>query len=157
MQTVELEDALGPPKIELISVGLGSFAALTSGAIGAIFMLGCVFLFLSTAQNSAPAIFPYMIGLVGFVALLLTLIIEAKLLSMIIPEYAVRRGMQFFHIFATNFGLYILMMPAYVIVGAIPERLMMVFAVQVLLSSLSNAIIAGVISRYRYSLLSIYS
>ena len=120
-------------------------------------MVGCVFLFLSTTQNSAPAIFPYTLGLVGFVALLITLVIEAKFLGMIIPEYAVRSGMQFFHIFTTNFGFYILMMPAYVIVGAIPERLMMVFAVQVLLSSLANVMISGIISRYRYSLLSVYS
>ncbi len=157
MQTIELEDALGPPRIELLSVGLGTLAALAAGAIGAMFMLGCVFLFLSTARDSAPVIFPYMLGLVGFVALLLTLLIESKFIRMIIPEYGVRSGMQFLHIFSTNFSFYILMMPAYVIVGAVPERLMVVFAVQVLLASLANAIISGIISRYRYSLLSLYS
>jgi hypothetical protein len=151
------EDLLGPPRIDIVQVGIGTLAALASGAIGAMFLLACTFFFLSTARNSAPAIFPYMLSLVGFVAILLALFTQTKFLSMIIPEYAVRSSTQILHIFGFNFMVYICMMPAYVFAAASPERLMMIFAMHALVSTLALGIITGVVSRYRYSLLSVYT
>jgi hypothetical protein len=156
MQTTS-EDLLGPPRLDLLQVGTGTLAALASGAIGAMFLLACTFFFLSTAKNSAPVLFPYMLSMTGFVAILLSLFIQTKFLSMIIPEYSVRSGTQALHIFGFNFMVYILMMPAYVFGASSSERLMMVFTVHALVSTLALGIITGVVSRYRYSLLSVYS
>ena len=156
MQTLN-EDLLGPPRLDIIQVGIGTLAALVSGAIGAMFLLACTFFFLSTAKNSAPVLFPYMLSMAGFVAILVSLLTQTKFLSMIIPEYSLRSSTQILHIFGFNFMVYMLMMPAYVFGSASPERLMMVFAVHALVSTLALGIITGVVSRYRYSLLSVYS
>lgn len=152
------EALLGPPRIDIASVGISALASFVAGAVGGIFVLICTFLFLGTAQESASAIFPYVLALVGLIAILLTVYVQAYFGGLIFPEKYVRRSQETAQIFGFNLLMFILFTPLYVYVGgARVDLLMMVFCVHALTTTLGSVLIGEIIAQYRYSLLALYS
>lgn len=64
------EDVLGPAKVNPISIGLSCLGSLAAGFLGGLFTLLFTYVFLGSLQTSA--IFPYILSLVGFFAILIT-------------------------------------------------------------------------------------
>ena len=158
MQYTTPEELLGPPRIDSVSMGISAGASFVSGALGGICILGCTFIFLSTTQSAAPAIFPYMLSLVAFITLVITQLLQWYFARMIFPAKYRSSASQSLHIFGFSLVAYLLFTPVYVFVGGgNTELLMAVFVTHVLTSALGSHIITEVVSQYRYSLLSIYS
>ena len=111
------EDLLGPPRIDIVSVGISALSSFVSGAIGGIFMLVCTFLFLTAAQESAPAIFPYMLALVALVGILITLFLQFYFGRLIYPEKYTRQAQETIQTFGFNLIMFILFTPLYVYAG----------------------------------------
>lgn len=59
---------------------VGSFV---SGALGGLFVLLCTILFLNSTREAAPVVFPYVLSLVGFIAILISLFIHFSLEKMV--------------------------------------------------------------------------
>ncbi len=158
MNQPRAEDLLGPPRVDIVSVGIAGLASFGAGALGGMFILVCIFLFLSGAQDAAPAIFPYMLSLVALVAILISLFLQFYFSRLIFPDKYSNSGPQSMQTFGFCLLMYILFTPLYVYVGgAKTEMLMIVFAMHVLIASLGSTILVEVVSQYRYSLLAIYS
>lgn len=152
------EDFLGPPRIDMASVGISALASFVAGAVGGMFVLICTFLFLGATQESASAIFPYVLSLVGLIAILITVYVQAYFGGLIFPSKYVRRSQETAQIFGFNLLMYLLFTPLYVYVGgARVDLLMMVFCFHTLITTLGSVLIGEVIAQYRYSLLALYA
>lgn len=65
------EDLLGPAKIDAVSIGLACLGSIAAGFLGGLFTLLFTYVFLGSLQ--ASIIFPYILSLVGFFAILITI------------------------------------------------------------------------------------
>ena len=64
------EEVLGPAKIDPVSIALSCLGSIAAGFLGGLFTLLFTYIFLGSLQ--ASAIFPYILSLVGFFAILIT-------------------------------------------------------------------------------------
>jgi hypothetical protein len=152
------EDLLGPPKTDIVSVGLSTLSSLVAGFVGGLVILVCTALFLKTAKVASPGIFPYVLALVGFFAILLSTYLTLFLNNLVFPN-KYREGLATFaQTFALSILIFILVAPLYVYVGArYPDRLILVFTFHTLMSAFGVSLVSEILSNYRYALLSVYS
>lgn len=153
------EELLGPPKVDMVSVGLSTLGSLVSGFVGGIVILVATVLFLRAAKIASPGIFPYVLSLVGFFAIILSSYLSLFMNGLVFPgKY--KEGMATFgQTFAFSILLFILIVPLYVYMGGAghQDRIVYVFVIHVLLNSLGVALISEILSNYRYSVLAVYS
>ena len=152
------EDLLGPPKIDLAAVGLSTLASLVSGFIGGLAILVSIVLFLQTVKLGAPGIFPYVMALVAFFAILVSTYLSLTLNNLIFPD-KYRKGLATFaQTFSFSILLFVLVVPLYVYVGIYyPGKVIFVFTFHVLLGTFGVSLISEILSNYRYAILSVYS
>ncbi|MFZ4461978.1 MAG: hypothetical protein ACOYN2_05775 [Patescibacteria group bacterium] len=152
------EDALGPPRSDIVSVGLSSLASVVAGFVGGVFMLVCSLFFLAGVQDAAPAMFPYILSIVAFVAILISSALAFYLQTLIFPQKYRGGVSQATQTFLFSLLLYLVFTPLYVAVGSSrTDFLMMVFVMHVLINILGTTLIVEILSNYRYSLLSVYA
>jgi hypothetical protein len=77
------EDILGPTKIDIASVGLSTLGSIAAGFLGGLFILLFTYVFLGSLQ--ASSIFPYILSLVGFFAILITVSLTFALNRLLFP------------------------------------------------------------------------
>ena len=136
------EDLLGPPRTDIVSVGISALSSFVAGAIGGIFMLVCTFLFLTGAQESAPAIFPYVLALVALIGILLTLYLQFYFGRLIFPGKYTRGAQETAQTFGFNLIMFVLFTPLYVYAGGSnTELLMSVFCIHALTTTLGSVLI----------------
>ncbi|MDQ1344134.1 MAG: hypothetical protein QG650_854 [Patescibacteria group bacterium] len=152
------EDLLGPPKIDFVSVGLSTLGSLVSGFVGGVIILISTILFLKTAKIASPGIFPYVLALVAFLAIVLSSYLSLFMNSLVFPNKYKEGLATFGQTFAFSILLFILVVPLYVYMGASNiDRIVFVFVIHVLLNSLGVALISEILSNYRYAVLAVYS
>ncbi len=152
------EDLLGPPRIDLISIGMVTLASFVSGALGGIFILVCTFFFLSGVKDAAPVVFPYILSLVAFVGILISLYTLLYLQRQIFPDKYPSSSTQVTQTFLFSLILYLVLTPLYVYMAGIKtDALIVTFTIHALLAILGTTLIVEILSQYRYSLLSIYA
>lgn len=78
------EEVLGPSKIDLVSVGLSCLGSVAAGFLGGLFTLLFTYVFLGSLQ--AAIIFPYILSLVAFFAILITVSVTFILNRMLFAE-----------------------------------------------------------------------
>jgi hypothetical protein len=115
-------------------------------------------LFLKTAKVASPGIFPYVLALVGFFAILVSTYLSLFMNNLVFPN-KYREGLAVFaQTFVLSILLFILIVPLYVYVGSIhQDRLVLVFTFHILLNSLGVSLVSEILSNYRYALLGVYS
>lgn len=152
------EDLLGPPKVDIVSVGLSTLGSLVSGFVGGIVILISTLLFLKAAKIASPGIFPYVLALVGFFAILLTTYLTLFMNTLVFPNKYKEGLATFGQTFAFSILLFILVVPLYVYMNTADiDRIVFVFVLHVLLNSLGVLLISEILSNYRYAVLSVYS
>lgn len=78
------EDILGPSKTDLLSIGLSCLGSIAAGFLGGLFTLLFTYVFLGSLQ--ASAIFPYILSLVGFFSVLITVSVTFVLNRLLFTE-----------------------------------------------------------------------
>lgn len=78
------EEVLGPSKIDLVSIGLSCLGSIAAGFLGGLFTLLFTYVFLGSLQ--AAPIFPYILSLVGFFAILITVSVTFILNRLLFSE-----------------------------------------------------------------------
>lgn len=152
------EDLLGPPKVDLVSVGMATLGALVSGFVGGVLILISTVLFLKAARIGSPGIFPYVLAIVGFVSMLVSGYLSLFMNGLVFPgKY--KEGMATFgQTFAFSILLFILIVPMYVFFGSVNvEKLSQVFIVHVLVNAFGFVLVSEILSNYRYAVLAVYS
>ena len=154
-ETSTNEELLWPRKVRLVSIGLSCLGSLAAGLLGGLFTLLITYIFLWSLQ--ATNIFPYILSIVGFFAVLITtsitFIFNRLLFAEKYKEWSVVLGqMAILSIF-----LFILVTPLYVYINYIkPEVLIFTFLFHILINILATSLLSEILSSYRYILLSIY-
>ena len=148
LDNISSEELLGPPKTDIASVGLSILASLVSGFLGGLFILVCTFLFLGAAKLQAGGIFPYVLSLVGLIAILISRYLILFLSRAIFPNKYRGDGMTIFaQTFAFSIILYIFITPLYVYIGhANADRIALVFALHILLNGFGVSLISEILS-----------
>lgn len=146
---------LGPSKINLISIGLSCLGNIAAGFLWGLFTLLFTYIFLGSLQ--ASAIFPYILSLVGFFAVLVTISVTFILNRLLFPlkyrEWSIVLGqMAILSIF-----FFILVTPLYIYINWVkPDFLIFAFLFHILINILATSLLSEILSSYRYILLSIY-
>ncbi len=157
-EIVFIEDYLGPPKSDIVSVGIISVASIVAGFIGGLFLLICTFFFLTGIKWAAPAVFPYVLALVAFVAILCSSYLNFYFSRLIFPEKYASTVTVSAQVFTFSLLMYLIFTPLYVFAWWRGElSLMGVYVVHVLTAVLWTTLIVEILSNYRYVLLSIYA
>ncbi len=78
------EDVLGPAKISIVSIGLSCLGSIAAGFLGGLFTLLVTYIFLGSLQ--ASNIFPYVLSIVGFFAILITTSLTFILNRLLFPD-----------------------------------------------------------------------
>jgi hypothetical protein len=149
------EDILWPSKIDIASIGLSCLWSIAAGFIGGLFTLLLTYIFFGVLQ--APNIFPYILSLVGFFAVIITtsmsFILNRLLFAGKYKQWSVILG----QISILSIFLFILVTPLYVYINWIkPDFIVFAFLIHVLINILANSLLSEILSNYRYILLSIY-
>lgn len=152
------EDLLGPPKTDIVSVGLSTLGSLVSGFVGGVVILISTILFLKAAKIASPGIFPYVLSLVAFLAIVLSSYLSLYMNALVFPGKYKEGLATFGQTFAFSILLFVLVVPLYVYMGASNiDRIVFVFVIHVLLNSLGVALISEILTNYRYAVLAVYS
>lgn len=149
------EEILGPPNVDIISVGLASLGSMIAGLVGGLFILVFTYFFLGSIQTSY--IFPYVLPMVALFAILITSALTLSLNRMLFPEKYRLGSTALAQISIFSIFVFILVTPLYIYVGASkPDLLIFVFTIHILLNFLGASLLVEILSNYRYILLSIY-
>lgn len=149
------EDMLGPAKVDALSMGLASIGSIAAGFIGGLFTLLFTYVFLGSLQ--ASTIFPYILSLVGFFAVLITVSVSFMLNRMLFAEKYKEGGVVLGQMAVISIFLFILVTPLYVYINWIrPDFLIFAFLFHLLINVLATSLLSEILSSYRYVLLSIY-
>lgn len=115
-------------------------------------------LFLRAAKIASPGIFPYVLALVGFFAILVSTYLSLFMNSLVFPNKYKEGLATFGQTFAFSILMFVLFVPLYVYMGAVNvEQIVFVFTLHILINSLGVLLISEILSNYRYSVLSVYS
>lgn len=155
-QKITDEDLMGPPRVDIIQVGLSSLWSIVSGFIGSIIIVLSIYLFLKSAQ-SFIWIYPYIYISTVTMAMLITSAINIFMNKIINPEKYKRWSIVFTQVFLLNIFLYIILIFAYVFVANKNiDYLIYIFSAHVIIAMLGASLLTEILSSYRYVLLGIY-
>ena len=149
------EDVLGPPKMTAMLAGLSSLGSIVAGFIGGLFTMLITYAFLGSLQTSS--IFPYILSLVGFFAILITTSTTFFLNRLLFPTKYKAGSMILGQTSILSIFFFILVSPLYIYINSLkPEFLIFAFLFHILINILATSLLSEILSSYRYVLLSIY-
>lgn len=150
------EELLGPPRLDLLTIGLNAVWAIINGFIGWIIILAWIYFFLWKAQGFS-GIYPYIFSMTWFFATLFTSSLNVLSNRLISPEKYKRWSITFVQVFLYSIFLYIFIVPIYVYSAWLDSDLIIyVFTIHVILSIFWTSIFSEILSNYRYILLGLY-
>ncbi len=159
IDNLSAEEFLGPPKYDSIGVFMifltGMIVWVVSGAIILLFALFSIGKF--SLESGAS---PMLLAMITFFALTIGNLITYSIRSYIFPHIYSRGRTAVSQIAIMSIILYIFFVPIYMVmpVSAIGiSPILLVFSIHILVNVLSLELLMGLISQYRYSLLSLYS
>jgi hypothetical protein len=157
--TLHNEDFLAPPKYDATGVLMVFLASLIVGlAMGIIIVLASyVTIGPFTLESGAS---PILLAFVTCMGLTIGNSIYTVVIEKIFPHIYMKGRTTLGQVVITSIILYILVIPLYLVISSssLDARLVLAaFAVHVVLSNYSLVLILGIISRYRYVILSFYA
>ncbi len=155
--TETAEELLGPPHIDLIGILL---MGLTSIVVGAVISLGVLITsFFSIGKFSIESgVSPMIIAISSFFSLSIGSMLYLAIAKVIFPAIYTRINHLMKHTMFYMMVLYFVLMPVYLLAENINSTMiLMVYLVHVLFATFGIELILGLISQYRYALLSFYA
>ncbi|OIP53620.1 hypothetical protein AUK10_02155 [Candidatus Gracilibacteria bacterium CG2_30_37_12] len=152
---VSNEDILGPSKIDITSVGLSALGSIAAGFLGGLFVLLFTYVFLGSLQTSG--IFPYILSLVGFFAILITVSVSFVLNRLLFPVKYKEGSVVLGQMTILSIFFFILVSPLYIYINWVKQdALIFIFFFHITINILATSLLGEILSSYRYVLLSIY-
>ncbi|NRH21127.1 hypothetical protein HOO68_03720 [Candidatus Gracilibacteria bacterium] len=156
---VDTEELIGPPKIDLVGIGMMLLVAVVVGFLSSIGIV--IFIFLSLGSFSfGNGVSPILLAMITFFALTLSNMLYLWSAKGIFPHIYTGSRTTFLHASIFSIILYIAIAPLYIIVDNViinGSGILIGYIAHILLNMFGIEIIISVLSSYRYSLLSIYS
>ncbi len=159
IDNLSTEEFLGPPKYDAVGVFMIFLTGMIVGVVsGAIILLFALFAIRRFSLESGAS--PMLLAMITFFALTIGNIITYSIRSYIFPHIYSRGRTAISQIAIMSILLYIIFAPIYMVMwGTNPwaASLLSAFSLHVLVNIFSLELLVGLISQYRYSLLSLYS
>lgn len=141
--------------MNIVSVGLSCLGSIAAGFLGGLFTLLFTYIFLGSLQ--ASTIFPYILSLVGFFAVLITVSVTFILNRLLFADKYKEGSIVLGQMSILSIFFFILVTPLYVYINWIkPDFLIFAFLFHILINILATSLLSEILSSYRYVLLSIY-
>ena len=157
--TLDTEEFLGPPKIDLIGIGMMFLVAIVVGFLSSLGVI--IFAFLSFGNFSLwSGISPILLAMITFFALTISNMLYIWSAKGIFPHVYTGTRTVFLHASLFSVFLYIAIAPLYFIVNSMiidGSGILIAYIAHILFNVFGLEIIVSVLSGYRYTLLSIYS
>lgn len=154
-ETTSTIAVLEPPAIYATDVALGTFGAAVAGFLGGMFVFVANYFLIG--RIGGEQVSPFLLSLIAFIAGSLTAGITMMLERMILPNKYARASTALGQSGLFLVVLYAVFTPVYLIVASTPHAAVAVFTAHILLSIAGTALIAEVLSSYRYVLLGVYA
>ncbi len=157
--SISTEELLGPPRVDLIGVGMMLLVAIVVWFFSSIGVL--IFAFLSFGSFSlGSGISPILLAMITFFALTISNILYIWSARGIFPH--IYRGTRTIYVHVSVFSiiLYIVIAPLYLIVNSTiidGSGILIAYIAHILLNIFGLEVVMSLLSGYRYSLLSLYS
>lgn len=153
------EELLGPPKYDSIGMFMVFLSALITGVIaGVIVMLLSYFAIGKFSLESGAS--PLLLVFITFIALTVGNILYYTLISYIFPHIYIRGRTTISQITWMSTALYVLFTPVYLLMAGISTEtptILIAFSAHVILNNFALTLLIGLISQYRYALLTFYA
>ncbi|GAB0174681.1 MAG: hypothetical protein HHAS10_05600 [Candidatus Altimarinota bacterium] len=153
------EELLGPPKYDPMGILMTFLSSLIVGVVaGIIIMLASYFAIGRFTLESGAS--PILLVFVAFVGLTIGNLIYVSLLGYIFPHVFGRNRTSFSQVMISSIILYIFFIPVYTVITTVSTEMRIIliaFSAHVVMNAFSLNLLMGIISRYRYSILSFYS
>ncbi|MDD2487207.1 MAG: hypothetical protein PHS92_02475 [Candidatus Gracilibacteria bacterium] len=150
------EELLGPPKADMLMVGLNAVGSLIAGFAGGLIILVSVYFFLGKTQ-AFSGVYPYIFSLTGFFAVLFTSGLNLIMNRLLNPDKYKRGMITFVQVFIFSTFLYIFLAPGYLYTSYNNQAMLIyIFTIHILVGILGTSIFSEVLSNYRYILLGLY-
>lgn len=152
------EELLGPPHVDAMGILLMAMTSILAGAFVSLGILISSFLTIGKFTLES-GVSPMILAMATLFSLLLGGTIYLYLAKSIFPALYTRTGELFKHMMIYMFILYIFLMPIYLLVSSAihPNAVLVPYLIHVILAVFGIEIVLGVISQYRYVLLSLYA
>lgn len=153
------EELLGPPKYDSIGLFMVFLSALITGVIAWIVVILLSYFAIGKFSLESWAS-PLLLVFITFIALTVGNILYYTLISYIFPHIYTRGRTTISQITWMSIALYILFTPIYIIMSGISTEtptILIAFSVHVIVNNFSLTLLIGLISQYRYSLLTFYA
>jgi hypothetical protein len=156
-KAASLEDRLGPAEVDLVSVGLGTLGGIIAGFFGGLLSFVASYVFVGMTQVAGTGVYPYLLSLVAFFSIVLTVSTYFVFMRMLFPDKYRGAGLGFGQILLFCIFSYACVTPLYIAVGIMaPEQILTVFAIHVTLAVFGSSLVLEIVSNYRYVLLGVY-
>lgn len=152
------EEMLGPPHVDGMGILLVALTSVVAGGFISLWVL--IASFLSLGKFSIESgVSPMMLAIATFFSLLLGGTVYLSIVKTIFPSIYTRTSELFKHMTMYMVILYICLMPVYLLVasGIQHNAVLVAYLVHIMLAIFGIELIVGVISQYRYVLLSFYA
>lgn len=155
--SLSLEERLGPPRIDAMSLGMMSIGGFIAGILGGLLVFLFSYLILGVNSFSAGAS-PLLLSIIALITIFIANSILIYFYHLVFPERYTKSRTVFTQVAIYSIILYILFTPAYMSVSSelVGHYMLAIFVFHVLINVLGVSIIIEVISNYRYVLLGIY-
>ena len=153
------EELLGPPKYDPVGVLMTFLTSLIVGVVSwIIIMLASYFAIWRFTLESGAS--PILLVFVAFVGLTIGNLIYVSILGYIFPHVFGRHRTVFSQVTIASIVLYVFFIPVYMVISTVSTELRIIliaFSTHVVVNSFTLTLLMGIISRYRYSILSFYA
>ncbi len=153
------EELLGPPKYDTIGLFMVFLSALITWVIAWVIVILLAYFAIGKFSLESGAS-PLLLVFITFIALTVGNILYYTLISYIFPHIYVRGRTTISQITWMSMTLYVLFTPVYILMSGISTEtptILIAFSAHVILNNFSLTLLIGLISQYRYSLLTFYA
>ena len=153
------EEVLGPPRIDIVGVGLMLLVAIFVGLFAAIGIL--IASFFSIGRFSLESgVSPMILAMITFFSMLIGSYIYIWAARTVFPGIYTRNKIFYLQVTIFMIILFICMLPVYLVVGAIAmntSAILMAYLVHILLAIFGLELLLSIIGQYRYAVLALFA
>lgn len=153
------EELLGPPKYDTVGLFMVFLSALITWVIAWIIVILLAYFAIGKFSLESGAS-PLLLVFITFIALTVGNILYYTLISYIFPHIYIRGRTTISQITWMSTALYVLFTPVYILMSGISTEtptILIAFSAHVILNNFALTLLIGLISQYRYALLTFYA
>lgn len=156
---LSLEEFLAPPKYDAVGVFMVFLTSLIIGVLTGIMVVLLAYLAIGKFSLESGAS-PILLAFITFISLTIGNLLYYVISSRIFPHIFPRGRTALSQIMIMSILLYVLFVPIYLLISGISietSTILIAFSAHIIINNFTLTLIIGLVSQYRYSLLTLYA